>query len=70
MKCSICGRKLKNPESVSVGCGPICYLKAYGEPLKKRGCYKAASTSNPQEKPMNYNIPGQISIDDYLSHNA
>lgn len=69
MKCSICGRKLKNPESISAGCGPVCYLKSYGEPLKQRRSYKAASSIQ-QEEPLHYNIPGQMSIDDYMLDNT
>ena len=29
MKCSICGRKLRNPKSRELGYGPVCYKKAF-----------------------------------------
>lgn len=30
MKCSRCGRELKDPESISLGMGPVCRAKSHG----------------------------------------
>lgn len=62
MRCSICGRKLRNQVSREIGYGPICYKKKYGEkmPVKRK--------DEPNEKkdaPV-YNIPGQMTIFDFI----
>ena len=61
MKCSVCGRKLKSPKSQKVGCGPVCYKRIFGSKLQFGN--KGGPSSDAE---VNYNIPGQISIDDYL----
>ncbi len=62
MKCSICGRKLRNPNSMMLGYGPVCYRRKFGStPHIGR---KAADV--PAWERPDYNLPGQISIEEYL----
>ncbi len=61
MKCSICGRKLRNPNSMTLGCGPVCYRRKFG--TKPHIC--KAPDVPAWERP-DYNLPGQISIEEYL----
>lgn len=65
MICSICGRKLKNPESVKAGCGPVCYRKLYGEPLRKSKTSTIGSDTVDKGQ-VYYIIPGQMFIEDYF----
>lgn len=64
MECSICGRKLKNPKSRELGCGAVCYRKAFG--TVKTG----KSTDNKKQfsvgKQPACEIPGQMLLTDYL----
>lgn len=64
MKCGKCGRKLKNPESRELGYGPVCYRAMAGGGNKKQVQYKGRG--HPLDDFSNYEIPGQMSIDDYL----
>ena len=62
MNCPICGRKLRNPRSRKLGYGPICYRRKFGTvPYNTR---KAADV--PAWEKSDYNLPGQISIEEYL----
>lgn len=62
MKCSICGRQLKNVQSVELGFGPVCYKRKFGiTPRTSRKCVEV-----PAGKTSGYNLKGQISIEDYL----
>lgn len=65
MFCSVCGRKLKSPVSISAGCGPVCYQKLHGITLKYHGKSKKGTNTN-QTKIECYDIPGQINLEDYL----
>lgn len=65
MFCSVCGRKLKSPLSIEAGCGPVCYQKLYGTALKSHGSSRKEAIVNQTEKEC-YDIPGQISLEDYL----
>ena len=62
MKCSVCGRNLKNPESQKVGYGPVCYKRLFGSNLKSSN--KASPSA--AEAEVNCYIPGQMLMDDYL----
>lgn len=62
MKCSVCGRKLRNPKSQEAGYGPICYKRLFGSNMKSSN--KASPLA--AEAEVNYDIPGQMSLDDYL----
>ena len=62
MKCSVCGRKLRNPKSQEVGYGPICYKRLFGSNMKSSN--KASPLA--AEAEVNYDIPRQMSLDDYL----
>lgn len=62
MKCSICGRRLSNSRSRELGYGPVCYKRKFGaipHASKKSGHLSTDEVSD-------YNLPGQISIDEYL----
>lgn len=63
MICSICGRKLINPQSVELGYGPVCYRKAFGKMAK----IKVRDTKEMSVSCPSYDIPGQISIEEYLN---
>lgn len=65
MFCSVCGRKLKSPVSISTGCGPVCYQKLHGITLKYHRKSKKRTHTN-QTKTECYDIPGQINLEDYL----
>lgn len=62
MKCSVCGRKLRNPKSQEVGYGPVCYKRLFGSNLRTSD----KSSRSSVDVMANYEIPGQISLDDYL----
>lgn len=64
MKCAKCGRELKNPRSRQLGYGPVCYRAMTGGGNKKQVRYK--ERGHPSDDFSNYEIPGQMSIDDYL----
>lgn len=63
MKCFICGRKLKNPQSRELGYGPICYKRKFGN-SPRTGC--RGKDVAPAAREEDYNLPGQISMDEYL----
>lgn len=64
MKCSICGRKLRNPKSKELGYGPVCYKRKFG--ITPHTSRKSADTPVPAGEDADYNLPGQISMEDYL----
>lgn len=35
-KCRMCGRALKNPESVRLGIGPVCLMREIGQRTSKK----------------------------------
>lgn len=34
-RCGHCNRTLRDPDSMKIGYGPVCYKKIYGIPLQK-----------------------------------
>lgn len=64
MKCSICGRKLKNPKSRELGYGPVCYKRKFG--ITPHVSRRGADVPAPAVEEANLNLPGQISMEDYL----
>lgn len=67
MKCYACGRELKSATSREVGYGPVCYRTVFGTSIKKKK--DKAETSDCSDFPY-YEIPGQMSIEDYLGNNS
>lgn len=65
MKCSICGRILKKPESRQLGYGPVCYRRVFGDSKSRENARKGDSLSD-VACPC-YDIPGQMSLDEYLA---
>lgn len=62
MKCSICGRKLRNLQSRELGYGPVCYKRKFGPiPYADKKSHHSSL-----DEVSDYNLPGQISIDEYL----
>lgn len=64
MQCGRCGRKLKDPESISIGYGPICR-----DVMGIRDKKKIRKASNPKnhassEQETEIDIPGQMSFMD------
>jgi len=66
MKCAVCGRELKNPESIRNGYGPVCYERLFGIPVQKKGEKKGGRRQSVEDD-SSYDIPGQINLEDYLS---
>ena len=64
MKCGKCGRELQNSRSRQLGYGPVCYRSMTGGGNKKHVQYK--ERGHPSDDFFNYEVPGQMSIDDYL----
>lgn len=60
MECLVCGRELRDPQSRGRGYGPVCYRRIFGAAKPGRG--KRPSANWMQD----YEVPGQISIDEYL----
>lgn len=68
MKCKICGKPLKCPESSEVGYGPVCYRRAFGSSTSVR--IRNRSASKTYDKTVGDNtycqIPGQMQLQEYL----
>ena len=64
MKCCAYGRELKSVESRKIGYGPVCYKTVFGISIKKK---KDKMESSDIFNFPYYEIPGQITIDDYFS---
>lgn len=62
MKCSICGRKLRNPKSRELGYGPVCYKRKFGITPHIR----PRDGDSPVSAAPDYELPGQMSMEDYL----
>lgn len=61
-KCMLCGRKITDPKSIEIGYGPICYRKKFGITV---AVGKKRATRITPDTPC-YDIPGQITIEEYL----
>lgn len=66
MKCYACGRDLKSVSSREAGYGPICYKKMFGKSLRIRD--GDSHTRIPTDDFPYYDIPGQMSIEDFLGN--
>lgn len=64
MKCSICGRKLRNSKSRELGYGPVCYKRKFG--IIPHISYSDTDVLAPAEEEADHNLPGQLSMEDYL----
>lgn len=62
MICLACGRILKSQKSKELGYGPKCYRRIYGSGGSSRKGDKGFIIDGIPH----YEVPGQISIDDYL----
>lgn len=62
MKCLVCGRKLRNPKSQEVGYGPVCYRRLFGTGVQTSN----KGNQSPVDVMLHYEVPGQISMEDYL----
>lgn len=56
MRCSVCGRKLTDAESIKRGCGPVCWKRENG--------YKSVASKNIDRKLEDHNVPGQLTFED------
>lgn len=64
IKCSICGRKLRNTKSRELGYGPVCYKKKFG--ITSHVSRRDADASVLAGEEADHNLPGQMSMEDYL----
>lgn len=64
MKCYACGRELKSATSKESGYGPVCYKRVFGISLRIRD--GDTKTDYISDSVPYYEIPGQMSIDDFL----
>lgn len=64
MICGICGRKLKNAKSRELGYGPVCYKRKFG--ITPHASRRDADVSISTGEAVNYEVPGQISMEEYL----
>ncbi|MCD8011626.1 MAG: DUF6011 domain-containing protein [Lachnospiraceae bacterium] len=61
-KCQKCGKQLSDPDSMRRGYGPECWENITGEPARKGKSIPAKTDPTEEEQ-----IPGQMSLDDYLA---
>ena len=66
MKCTACGRQLKSLKSREIGYGPVCYRKMFGD---SPGIHSKAMKPPVDDIPY-YDIPGQMTIDEFLDNEA
>lgn len=66
MICLNCGRKLRSVASREAGYGPVCYRKMFGTSLRSS---RKDSVLETADTPY-YNIPGQMTMDEYLQRNS
>lgn len=66
MKCRKCGKKIRNPDSVEVGYGPVCYQKIFGGNWKR----PRRARDNPEESMVDIQIPGQMELSDFIEYPA
>lgn len=62
--CMECGRKLRSAQSKEAGYGPVCYKRVFGTSLRIRD--GDTKTDYISDSVPYYEIPGQMSIDDFL----
>ncbi|RKI90451.1 hypothetical protein D7V94_13550 [Parablautia intestinalis] len=62
MRCYICGRTLKSRKSKELGYGPVCYKRMFGANLQSN---KKSNYSHALDV-QHYDIPGQMTLDEYL----
>lgn len=62
--CMECGRKLRTWQSKETGYGPVCYKRVFGISMRSRDGTSKKEISS--EKFPNYEIPGQMSIEDFI----
>jgi hypothetical protein len=63
----MCGRILKEPESIRRGFGPVCYSKIMPKEPKAAKAAKANNSNyNLMEDP-DYKIPGQMELSEFLN---
>ena len=62
MICLNCGRKLKSVSSREAGYGPVCYRKMFGTSLRSSRKDSVSETADT----LSYNIPGQMTMEEYL----
>lgn len=63
MLCAICGRRLRSEKSRQLGYGPVCFKNTFGAVPRIRAGDSKDKTSTDDEE---YDIPGQMSIEDFL----
>lgn len=62
--CMECGRKLRSKQSKETGYEPVCYKRVFGISMRIRdGDSKTSAASD--DFPY-YEIPGQMSIEDFI----
>lgn len=64
MMCSLCGKPLKSINSIQIGYGPVCYRKIFGCSMKSKKEKSFSIDNFPY-----YDIPGQMTLEDYLEDN-
>lgn len=62
MICAMCGRILKESESIERGYGPVCYRKINPLVVKKRLSVDSYNLADN----VNYNVPGQMELSDFM----
>ena len=62
--CMECGRKLRSAQSKEAGYGPVCSKRVFGISLRIRD--GDTKTDYISDSVPYYEIPGQMSIDDFL----
>ena len=62
--CPKCGRKLRNPKSIELGYGPVCYKRKFG--ITSHISHKDTTVSVSAGENTSHSLPGQIFMKDYL----
>lgn len=66
MICGMCGRRLRDSESVARGLGPVCYRKIMPPaPRKARAAPKSSGSYNLMND-ADYNVPGQMELSEFI----
>jgi len=64
MICLNCGRKLRSAASKEAGYGPVCYKRKFG--IIPHTSRRSVDVPVPAEEAADHNLPGQISMEEYL----